>query len=265
MLAKDYSYCTCHVGIAFTITNSSSLISTLILILLFKQTYTNDRLFVQYGFSLPGNPNDEIFETEDDTGTDAVTASLPSSTADNFRTPEEEHSSSTASAMELLLKAADIISKSYSDSKVDQETSNSLQVHAASKSLLRRLSSPSRLKKTGQLSAISMLHSLLVEVEDMIASYPTTHSEDTEILQALSTRREEPLVVMTGTTIKQHTSQQKTEYGSDLNVKDGEGSEVPLNRYQLSACVRHRIERKKLLLCGQNMLKVAIAQTQTDA
>ena len=110
-----------------------------------------------------------------------------------------------------------------------------------------------------------MLHSLLVEVEDMIASYPTTHSEDTEILQALSTRREEPLVVMTGTAIKQYTIHQKTEYGSDLNVKDGEGSEVPLNRYQLSACVRHRIERKKLLLCGQNMLKVAIAQAQTDA
>jgi hypothetical protein len=34
----------------------------------YDETYDNDRLFVQYGFTLKGNPNDQIFPRNDDIG-----------------------------------------------------------------------------------------------------------------------------------------------------------------------------------------------------
>ena len=175
--------------------------------------------------------------------------------------------------MELIISSADNVAKENGQSSVEATSSSSddsaLRTHSSSRSLLKRLSTSS-VKSTQDseiLSATSVLSNLKEEVDILAAAYPTSLSEDKAILQSLCSSSE-VLVVMTGNAVKQcsSSSQDKHEGCADDSrspTKDVDTEAVALNRCQLIACVRRRIERKELLLCAQNLLKGALSNAHT--
>ena len=186
---------------------------------------------------------------------------------------EEDVCSGKRMAMELILSSADNVVKENGQSTVEVTSSScddsALRTHSTTRSLLKRLSTSS-VKSTSKseiLSVTSVLSKLMEEVDILAAAYPTSLSEDKAILQSLCSSTD-LLVVMTGNAVKQCSSSsgEKGESGADdprSPIKDVDTDGVALNRCQLTACVRRRIERKELLLCAQNLLKGALSQAHT--
>ena len=174
--------------------------------------------------------------------------------------------------MELIISSADNVAKENRQSSVEATTSSSddsaLRTHSSSRSLLKRLSSSVKSTQDSEtLSATSVLSNLKEEVDILAAAYPTSLSEDKAILQSLCSSSE-LLVVMTGNAVKQCSSSSQDKYegcadDARSSTKDIDTEAVALNRCQLIACVRRRIERKELLLCAQNLLKGALSNAHT--
>ena len=183
---------------------------------------------------------------------------------------EEEVCSGKRMAMELILSSADNVVKENGQSTVEVTSSScddsALRTHSTTRSLLKRLSTSSvkSSSKSEILSVTSVLSKLMEEVDILAAAYPTSLSEDKAILQSLCSSTD-LLVVMTGNAVKQYSSS-SGESGADdprSPIKDVDTDGIALNRCQLTACVRRRIERKELLLCAQNLLKGALSQAHT--
>ena len=289
------------------------------------QSYTNERLFVQYGFSLPGNPNDEIFlEEEELPALLPVTVSDRAGSVGGVPSPEGESKGAGEGgeggggggmdtikqrAMELLLSAADKIAKGMSSvgsvsgvavtdglilgADIDSRADSGLRVHATCSRLLRHLTDRKSTAGEGDgegdvssVSPVSLLSGLLQEVDALASEYPSSLSEDLAVLTTISSYTE-ALVSLTDGIISRYSGDSGdssdssgrggsngkalssvnrfidgrggSEHGEDGGKGGETGTCVSLNRCQLMACVRRRVERKELLQCAQSVVKEALS------
>ena len=234
------------------------------------QTYTNERLFVQYGFSLKGNPSDEVFLTEDGITNSAL---FPSADSNNIVIEEKEVvCGGVQRAIELILLSSNNIVRNGELSPTDLRNSfnddSVLRTHAASRSLLNHLSSVPSVQSSVVESEVTVLNRMLDEVNALAVSYPTTLSEDKATYLSLCSSTD-ILVVINGSTVSQYSSSSSDKnhgfvnHGIDGTVNNANEINTEgavLNRCQLMACVRRRIERKELLLCAQSLLKGALSK-----
>lgn len=204
--------------------------------------HDNDRLFVQYGFTMDANPNDSI----------AWPSPFPLQ-SDCSRVEDVK-----SRVCELLLTAADKMSKS------------DLRVHAATRSLLKRISDiPTKSSSDGtgqsppdasviaavQEQAEAVLKQLSGDTDDMCASFPTTLAVDQSILENL---RALPLDT---TYIRRHEVEQWMNSGEGASPTN-EVYPCIENVCQLRACLRYRIEKKQLLEVARNIVRLSISSYQ---
>lgn len=268
------------------------------------QKYTNERLFVQYGFSMSGNPNDDVFPVPADSET-ASTSTSTSSTRDSLHDPNRDserslpaallggvdaegevevevvvgvevevkssRSDAESGSMSSILQAADRIRATNRASGSSDADATPMQLHSVSRSLLRKIvqrsvsrqQSESASKDRNVLveeSTRSLLLSLLEEVQTLRAGYPSSLGEDSSLLLSVQSGTG-PLVVVPSRTASAAVSSAVSGVNSDSTSTSTaeESSAVMLNRAQLEACIRQRIERKQLLLCAHNVLNEALS------
>jgi hypothetical protein len=253
---------------------------------------------VQYGFSISGNPNDDVFPVLVDGEASATatstfdTSDVPqASTRDSegslpvgllgaaVAEAEAEGSKTEAETetMSSILQAADRIrARNGASDDVTSESSNddasAMRLHSVSRSLLRRLaqrslsgqqseSSPIDIAVKGSAveeSSRSVLLSLLEEVQTLSANYPTSLDEDNTLLYRISSD-EGPLVAISPVSESAIESSAVSAVNSDGTRIAEKSGVVMLNKHQFEACIRQRIERKQLILCTQNVLKEALS------
>jgi hypothetical protein len=251
---------------------------------------------VQYGFSISGNPNDDVFPVLVD-GEASATATSTFDTSDvqqastrdsegslpvgllGAAVAEAEGSKTEAETetMSSILQAADRIrARNGASDDVTSESSNddasAMRLHSVSRSLLRRLaqrslsgqqseSSPIDIAVKGSAveeSSRSVLLSLLEEVQTLSANYPTSLDEDNTLLYRISSD-EGPLVAISPVSESAIESSAVSAVNSDGTRIAEKSGVVMLNKHQFEACIRQRIERKQLILCTQNVLKEALS------
>jgi hypothetical protein len=247
---------------------------------------------VQYGFSISGNPNDDVFPVPvDGEATSAsTTGDIPQDSARDSEgsLPVGLHRTTVAAAegsktdaeteiISSILQAADRIrARNGASGDVASESSDddaaAMRLHSVSRSFLRRLAqrglsgqqSESTLKDIAvkdaavEESSRSVLLSLLEDVQTLSASYPSSLDEDNSQLLRVSSD-ERPLVAISprsDSASERSAASAVTSDGTSIAEKSGV---VMLNKYQFEACIRQRIERKQLLLCAQNVLKEALS------
>jgi hypothetical protein len=221
--------------------------------------HDNDRLFVQYGFTMDANPHDSIAWF-------AKAASSAGPVREDVR----------ARSSELVLSAAAKLSEF------------DLRVHSASRSLLRRISGLPVQASTGAATdqsaaavagaaavgkeaisavaveerAAALITQLSSEIDDMSASFPTTLAVDQLVLERLAG------VPPSTTYIRRDDVEQWMSAGSG---EGGGGSEVKVagtsgrhascfeNVNQLRACLRYRIEKKQLLDVAKRIVRLCLS------
>ena len=191
-------------------------------------------------------------------------------------------------AMGLVLRAADRFSAAHHDGSGEgvegengvgagtikrDDTVESMRVHSASKSILKKLSS-NKAQSTG--TAATSVAGLLKEVESLSDSYATTLEEDKALLATLSLSKN-PLVIIQCTKVaasRDHDALSSEGISAGVEDRDaksatasgtvGDSEDVSLNRHQMDACLRRRIERKELLQCAKNILNSALKSALID-
>jgi hypothetical protein len=120
-------------------------------------THSNDRLMTQYGFTVDGNPNDDI----------ALRCHLEGAVDDDM----------AKQACERLVAAADTLPKDGADAA---------RVHVALRSLVPRIRAlGTSVGEVGSLSPAAIVDALQAAVDEAAAGFPTTLADDRRILAAL--------------------------------------------------------------------------------
>ena len=244
---------------------------------------------MQYGFSMSGNPNDDVFPLPADGETTSASTtrdspqdssndsegSLPAGLLGAVEVEAEldgegSQSEAESESMSSILQAADRIRASgdvASESSDDDATA--MRLHSVSKSLLRRLAQRRLSESSPKVAAIkdaaveessrSLLLSLLEEVQTLSGNYPSSLDEDSALLLRISSNKG-PLVAPSLYSVSTSASSLVGGLDSDgTSTTEKKSGVVMLNKCQLEACIRQRIERKQLLLCAQNVLKEALS------
>jgi hypothetical protein len=176
-------------------------------------------------------------------------------------------------------------------------SSHQMRIHSITKSLLKRISQNKDINldtdadSTPNLksilidseinkSAIEILNNLLEQINGL-TSYPSSLSDDQTLLESL-THLSNPLVSInditggnsasgvssSGVSVSNDSDGSGNFFhsfnrGSDIDSIDGCSDGVSdgvsgINRFQFMACLRHRIERKEVLLHTEDILRAAI-------
>lgn len=192
-------------------------------------------------------------------------------------------------AMGLVLLAADRFSAAHHDGSGEgvegengveasttkrDDTVESMRVHSASKSILKRLSS-NKTQSTG--TAATLVAGLLKEVESLSESYATTTLEEDKALLATLSLSKNPLVIIQCNKVavsRDYDTLSSEDISAGVEDRDaesatasrtvGDSEDGSLNRHQMDACLRRRIERKELLQCAKNILDSALKSALID-
>jgi hypothetical protein len=196
----------------------------------YDSTYDSDRLFVQYGFTLDCNPNDKIPwpvlrpQLHDTTGV-------------------SQHAK--RSAHQQLRRAAESLHDGDSRSRVVVE---SLQ------SRLDDIQVAIDIQQSVDEQIIAILRALLADIEHLHATFPTSLSADDQLLSRLSGLEPAALFVPRDELdawIQDTVVSDLAEPTFRSNATGG-----PLeNIHQLRACLRYRMEKKRLLVAAEQIVK----------
>ena len=121
-------------------------------------THSNDRLMTQYGFTVDGNPNDDV----------ALRCHLEGAVDDD----------AARQACERLITAADTLPKYKKDG------ADAARVHVALRSLVSRIRALGT-SVVGSSSPAAIINALEAAVDEAAASFPTTLADDRRVLAAL--------------------------------------------------------------------------------
>ena len=187
--------------------------------------YDNDRLFVQYGFVLSGNPNDFI------------TAWPLECCSSTFHGLSEEAKQQACERILLVTQEATTKTKNHIQKK---DAMNSSTTHVITKNLVKRISDltlshpfpvSSEVEGTTAVSnqVSSLWDELILEVNQIIDSFPTSLESDRKLMDKLNEFPSDTVYVRRG----------------DIDSKC-EDSHVLENIHQMKACLRYRMVKKQL-------------------